>query len=153
MQRRWFLRSVAVCATSASTARKPVSRRPRTDLLDSSSERVKVPDEEGTGQDAGRRQQGVVDLVQVTVDGLAVRVGGNNLGVEVELERRRKGLLLEVDSQGLTVVGAKLRVEGGADEGIGECQYIEAFGVDRWSNVDSRNGLVVSQLGSTQSLG
>lgn len=95
----------------------------------------------------------MVDLVQVTVDGLAVRVGGNNLGVEVELERRRKGLLLEVDSQGLTVVGAKLRVEGGADEGIGECQYIEAFGVDRWSNVDSRNGLVVGQLGSTQSLG
>jgi hypothetical protein len=124
-----------------------------TNLLNGGSEGVELPSEEGAGQDARRRQQGVIDLVQVTVDGLAVRVGGNNLGVEVELKRRRKGLLLEVDSQGLTVVGAKLRVEGGADEGIGECQYIEAFGVDRWSNVDSRNGLVVGQFGSTQSLG
>lgn len=58
----------------------------------------------------------MVDLVQVTVDGLAVRVGGDNLGVEVELERRREGLLLEVNSQGLAIVGAKLGVEGGADE-------------------------------------
>lgn len=124
-----------------------------TDLLNSSSERVKVPDEEGTGQDAGRRQQGVVDLVQVTVDGLAVRVGGDNLGVEVELERRRKGLLLEVNSQGLAIVGAKLGVEGGADEGIERSQWVEAFEADRQSNVDSRNGLVVGQLGSTQSLG
>ena len=55
----------------------------------------------------------MIDLVQVPVDGLAVRVGGDDLGVKVELERGRQGPLLQVNSQRLAVIGAKLGVEGG----------------------------------------
>lgn len=58
----------------------------------------------------------MIDLVQVPVDGLAVRVGSNHLGVKVELERGRQGLLFEMDSEGLTVVGTELGEEGGATE-------------------------------------
>ena len=56
----------------------------------------------------------MVDLVQVTVDGLPVRVSGDYLGVKVELERGRDELLLQVDSERLAVVGTELRVKGGA---------------------------------------
>ena len=57
----------------------------------------------------------MVDLVQVTVNGLPVRVSGDDLGVKVKLERRRDELLLEVDPERLAVVGAELGVEGGAE--------------------------------------
>lgn len=60
----------------------------------------------------------MIDLVQVPVDGLAVRVRSDHLGVKVELERGGQSLLFEVDSEGLTVVGAELREEGGAMERI-----------------------------------
>jgi len=53
--------------------------------------------------------------VQVTVNGLPVRVSGDDLGVKVKLERRRDELLLEVDPERLAVVGAELGVEGGAE--------------------------------------
>ena len=52
--------------------------------------------------------------MQVTVDGLPVRVSGDYLGVKVELERGRDELLLQVDSERLAVVGTELRVKGGA---------------------------------------
>jgi len=98
------------------------------DLLDSSGESIKRSNKESSIEDGRRRQQRVVDLVQVTVNGLPVRVSGDDLGVKVKLERRRDELLLEVDPERLAVVGAELGVEGGG------------------------NGLVVGQLGSRQSL-
>jgi hypothetical protein len=121
-----------------------------THLLDSSGKGIKLSSEEGSVENTRRRQQRVVDLVQVTVDGLPVRVSGDDLGVEVELERGRNELLLKVDPERLAVIGTELGVKGGANRKDDRCQSRQARS---WrKRLDSRNGLVVGQLGSRQRL-
>lgn len=114
-------------------------------LLDSSSPSVEVPREKGRAQDRGGRNQGVVNLVQVTVLGLPVRLGRNDLGVKVELERRRHQLLFGPDTKRLLIVGSKLGNENGSNrpvgsqvtsrEGFGKSVVLEDFAENDFENL------------------
>lgn len=107
----------------------PGDRTGSSNLLNGGGEGIEITAEEDRVQDGRRGQEGVIDLVQVSVDGLPVRVSGNDLGVKVQLEGRRNKVLLDSQSKRLSVVRSKLGDKGGSD------------------------GLVVSQLSSSNGLG